>query len=169
MRRLCEYGRGAVLTVLALTMGPGCPGPVAGPPGDVEVPKPLNLLLPKRMRIHPFSGVTVAPDGTWQVEVRIEAVDAFGDATKMFGTFRFEAYALKPRSTELKGLLMETWEASIMDGKANLVHWDGITRTYVFKLGWDKPPGRQQAFVMRAVFTSPYTKRSIAEMTFEWD
>ena len=169
VRRLCEYGRAAVLTVLALTVVPGCPGPAAPPPGDVPVPEPLNLLLPKRMRIHPFSDVTVAPDGTWRIEVRIEAVDAFGDATKMFGEFRFEAYALKPVSTELKGRLMETWDASIMTGKANLVHWDSITRTYVFKLDWDKPSADKQPFVMRAVFASKFSKRFLAEMTFEWD
>ena len=168
MRRLYTYGRVAVLAVLALAALPGCPGPAApAPAGNVHVPEPLNLLLPKRMRIHPFSDVITGPDAAQQIEVRIEAVDAFGDATKIFGDFRFEVYAVKPMSTDRRGRLIETWEASIMAGKTNVVHWDSITRTYLFKLDWDKPLPGKQPFVMRAVFTSPFTRRLVAERTFE--
>ena len=167
MKRLYACGRGAVLTVLALAAIPGCPCP--DPHGDVPVPRPLNLLLPKRMRIHPFSGVTDTAGGSQRIEVRVEAVDAFGDSTKMFGDFRFEAYILKPRSTDRKGRLLETWDASTMDGKTNLMHWDGITRMYVFKLDWEKPQIGKQPFVMRVVFTSPFTRRFTAEMTIERD
>jgi len=167
VKRPYSYGRGAVLTVLALAALPGCPP--APQPGDVPVPEPLNLLLPKRMRVHPFSSVTDKADGSQQIEVRVEAVDAFGDSTKMFGELRFEACMLKPRSTDVRGQLLETWDASIMDGKTNLMHWDGITRMYVFKLDWERPQIGKQPFVMRVVFASPFTRRFIAEMTFERD
>lgn len=164
MKTLYTCGRGAVLAVLALTVLAGCPKPAS--PGKVHVPEPLNLLLPKRVRIHPFSDVTRAPKGALRIEVRIEAVDAFGDATKMFGKFRFEVYALKPRSLDERARLLETWDVSVMGGQENILHWDGITRTYVFKLDWSHPPGRGQPFVMRAIFSSPFTQRFIAERTF---
>ena len=157
-----------LIAVLSLAMLPGCP-PQAPPKGEVPVPEPLNLLLPTRMRIHPFSDVIARGGGIQQIEVRIEAFDAFGDATKMFGEFRFELYALKPRSTDKRGRLIETWDVSIVAGKTNLMHWDGITRTYVFKLDWDKPLAGNPPFVMRAVFSSPFTQRFIAERVFERD
>jgi len=159
--------RWAAVAVLALTLLPGCP--VAPPAGEVPVPDPLNLLLPKRIRIHPFSDVIVGPDGVKQVEVRIEAIDSFGDATKMFGEFRFELYTVKPMSIDPKGRLIETWDVSIMDGRTNLLHWDGITRTYVFKLDWDTPLGGRPPLVIRAVFNSPFTQRFITERTLEPD
>jgi len=154
-----------LLVAASLVVLPGCP-PQA-PQGEVPVPEPLGLLLPKRMRIHPFSDVIPRRGGGRQVEVRIEAFDAFGDATKMFGEFRFELYALKPRSSDQRGRLIDTWDVSIMAGETNLVHWDGITRTYVFKLDWDKPLPGNPPFVMRAVFSSPFTERFIAERVFE--
>jgi len=168
VNRSCAYGRGVVLAVLALAAVPGCPNN-APAPGDVPVPEPMNLLLPKRMRIHPFSDVLDVRRGSQQIEVRIEAVDAFGDPTKMFGEFRFEAYVLKPRSTDRRGRLLETWDVSIMDGKTNLKHWDNVTRMYVFKLDWNRPSIGRQPFVMRVVFTSPFTTRFIVERTFERD
>lgn len=169
MRRLQACRRGAALAalVLAAAVLGGCPHRAA--PGKVPVPGPLNLLLPRRMRIHPFSGVINAPKGALQIEVRIEAVDAFGDATKMFGDFRFEVYALRPRDIDKRGRLIETWDVSVMDGKENVLHWDGITRTYVFKLDWARPLPGKRPFVVRAVFDSPFTKRFIAEETFEKD
>ena len=155
----------ALVAGVSLVILPGCP-PQA-PKGEVPVPEPLGLLLPKRMRIHPFSDVIARSGGAQQVEVRIEAFDAFGDATKMFGDFRFELYALKPRSTDKRGRLIDSWDVSIMAGEMNLVHWDGITLTYVFKLDWDKPLAGNQPFVMRAVFSSPFTQRFITERVFE--
>jgi len=163
--RFAAAARYAVIAVLALTLLPGCP--IGPPSGKVPVPDPVNLLLPTRMRIHPFTDVISGPDGVKRVEVRIEAIDSFGDATKMFGEFRFELYTVKAMSVDPKGRLIETWDVPIMDGKSNLAHWDGITRTYVFKLDWDTPLPGNGPLVIRAVFSSPFTPRYTAERTLE--
>lgn len=165
--RFVAGARCAAVAVLALTLLPGCPP--RPDPRKVPVPEPMNLLLPKRVRIHPFSDVIAGPDGVKQVEVRIEAIDSFGDATKMFGEFRFELYTVRPMSLDPKGQLIETWDVSIMDGKTNLLHWDGITRTYVFKLEWDTPLPGKPPLVIRALFESPFTPRFTTERTIEPD
>ena len=157
-----------LLLTAALGFVAGCPlGP---PPGEVKVPKPINLLLPKEIRFHFFSAMRKTPargvsDGG--IDVRIEAIDSFGDETKAFGTFRFELYAFRPNIADPKGTLINTWELPVLEGTDNLRHWESITRTYLFKLQWDKSILGGQPFVLRAVFSSPFTERLVVEQKFE--
>lgn len=140
------------------------------PSADVlqPVPEPINLLLPNAIRIHPFTGTQIfdADRNLRGVDVRIEVMDAYGDAAKAFGDFRFEMYQFIPNSIDPKGKRIATWEESLIEPKKNLLHWDKITRTYEFKLQWDEPiaPGRQ--FVLLAYFDSPFTDRLQTERVF---
>ena len=133
----------------------------------VAVPAPLSLLLPHAVRIHPFTGTrTFHEKGIKGIDVRIEVLDAYGDSTKAFGDFRFEAYAYQQRHVNRKGARMGAWQESLLDPKQNLVHWDRITRAYEFKLQWDRPIAVGDRFVLAVVFSSPYSQRLFHERVF---
>jgi hypothetical protein len=136
----------------------------AGPePGGV--PEPIDLLLPQKIRIHPFTSSRTFDNGGARrgIEVRIEATDAFGDATKAFGKFRFELYRQRPRSLQPRGGQIATWTVDLTEPKANLLHWDNITRTYVFKLEWNRRQAGQPEPLLVTVFESPFTERMFDE------
>ena len=83
--------------------------------GSIEVKPPLSLMLPHTVRIHPFTGVRTLDGNVRGLEVRIEALDAFEDATKAFGSFHFELFHFRPFSPEHKGELIESWEIDLMN------------------------------------------------------
>jgi len=149
--------------------------PATGQPGGpqharVDVPEPVNLLLPERINIHPFT-VTRTFDqagGIRGVDVRIEAFNAFQEATKAFGDFRFEIYSHKANSIEPKDKICGVWEVtpSLLDPKENLRYWNRSQQMYEFKLQWDQPIPVGRKFVLVAVFTSPFTPRMTAQRTF---
>ncbi len=158
-----------VLAIIAATISAGTLGcSPAVPAGDIDVPEPIDLMLPRKVRIDPFSDVrraAVQADGG--VDVLIEATDSFGDATKAFGTFRFELYAFRANNTDPKGRLLTTWEVPVIDPKTNIVHWDGISRKYRFRLKWGKDIAAGQPFVLAVVFSSPFTQRLMDEHKFD--
>jgi len=131
------------------------------------VPKPLDLLLPKAIRVHPFTGQTFdEADGAKGIDVRIEAIDAYGDATKAFGNFRFEMYHFVPNSIDPKGDRIATWDEPLLEAKDNLLHWDKISRMYIFKLQWDRAAPMGKRVVLVVSFESPFTKRLTDEREF---
>jgi hypothetical protein len=147
-----------------LLLAAGCDGR----PATTGVPAPVNLLLPHQIRLHPFTGTRTFDQagGVKGVEVRVEATNAFGDSTLAFGDFRFELYQFRATSPDPKGALLHHWELSLQDVDANMLHWDRITRSYVFKLQWTKPIPVGQRFVMAVSFASPHTERLYAEHVF---
>ena len=161
----------AAAVATSLTLG-GCNGSGLGPewkaapgvPGE-QVPMPINLLLPREVRIHPFTGTRTFDEAEEirGVEVRIEAIDAYGDATKAFGDFRFELYKFRQHSADPRGDRLAVWEESLLEPEKNLLHWDNITRTYEFKLRWARPIPAGRRFVLVATFTSPFTQRLFAQ------
>ena len=158
----------AVSSLAAATLlSAGCDGTFTSPPqGAVKVPAPINLLLPRSMRIHEFTKVRQAdpsrgvPAG---IDVRIEALDSFGDACKAFGTFRFEAYAYRPNSADPKGDRIDTWDVSVAEPRANAIHWDAFSQKYEFHLNWSRPVTGVPPVVLVAVFQSDFTPRMIDE------
>ena len=158
-----------VLTVLVLALA-GCNTQSVNSPSatTADVTEPLNLLLPSEIQIHPFTGTRSfdRAGGVNGIDVRTKLIDGFGDTTKGFGDFRFEMYQFRPNSPDPRGPRISTWQISLMSAKDNLGHWDNITRTYEFKLQWDKPIPVGQRFVLVAVFDSPYTERLFAQRVF---
>jgi len=136
----------------------------------VDVPEPVNMLLPQKIKIHPFT-VTRTFDqsgGIRGVDVRLEVLNSFEEATKAFGDFRFEIFTHKANSIEPKGDVCGVWEVkpSLLDPKENLRYWNRSQQMYEFKLQWDQPIPVGRKFVLVAVFTSPFTPRMTAEQIF---
>ena len=155
----------------ALVMGvmTGCDIGSRPPAGRIRVPEPIDLLLPKKISIHSFSGRRwLDKDKRVRgVDVQVEVTDSYGGATKAFGTFRFEMYAYRSNNADPKGLQVTMWEIPVLDAKTNLVHWDGLTRKYRFRLQWDRPLAPGEPFILEAVFSSPFTERLFDERLFE--
>ncbi|MCL2700380.1 MAG: hypothetical protein FWE88_01655 [Phycisphaerae bacterium] len=160
----------AVLTLAGILGGCG-PTPnvidpyIQGPKAaQGKVPRPVDLLLPQKIRIHPFTALRTLEDrNVMGIEARIEALDAFGDPTKAFGDVRFELYAYRANSLESKGDLLNVWSVSIADANNNLLHWDRVTRAYLFKLELTQQAEPADRYVLVAIFDSPYTQRLFAE------
>ena len=145
--------------------GFGTKSPVSREPQ--EIPQPISLLLPKSVRVHPFTGRTFdEAGGISGIDVRIEAIDAYGDATKAFGSFRFEMYRFMPNSLDPKGDMIATWDEDLLDPTKNLLHWDKTTRLYTFKLQWDQPVPVGRRLVLVATFDSPFTERLADQWEF---
>lgn len=138
-------------------------GPVVAGSATQKVPKPLDLLLPREIRIHPFTRTFSEANGEKGLEIRVEMIDGYKDTTKAFGDIRFELYAYRPQSADPKGALLSSWDVSLMNPKDNLVHWDHIWRAYLFKLQMYAPPTAGQKMVLVTTFSSPYTPRLFAE------
>ena len=138
------------------------------PTRQTAVPKPIHLLLPRKIRIHSFTGTRTFHEagGVNGIDVHIDMLDAFGDATKAFGHFRFELHEFVPNQPDPKGRRVAVWEVPLLDAKKNLVHWSNITRKYTFKLQWDAPIAVGSKFVLVAVFSSPFTERLFSERVF---
>ncbi|MDP6047587.1 MAG: hypothetical protein QGH94_04845 [Phycisphaerae bacterium] len=136
----------------------------------IDVPQPVNLLLPKSINIHPFTITRTFDDdgGIKGVDVRVEAFNSFHEATKAFGSFRFEIYTHQSNNLEPKGELRGVWEIepSLLDAKENMRYWNRSQQMYEFKLQWAKPIPVGQKFVLVTVFTSPFTKRLTAQRIF---
>jgi len=171
--RLCLALCGLAAAVVAGCAGEGARRPTTPPTtgragGPVEVPSPIDLLLPKSIRIHPFTGTRVFDQagGVTGIDARIEAIDGYGDANKAFGQFRFELFRFKPNSRDPKGRRLAVWRVAADSPKNNRAHWDSITRTYQFKLAWDESIPVGQKFVLLAVFDSRFTDRLMDERVF---
>jgi len=176
-----------ILTALAATttMIGGCDAgnwfggsdtvPLTSPPNEhqyaqIDVPQPINLLLPKSINIHPFTVTRTFDDagGIRGIDVRVEAFNAFHEATKAFGSFRFELHTHQAPAPTAKGELREIWEIepSLLDPKENMRYWNRSQQMYEFKLQWTKPIPVGQKFVLTAVFTSPFTERLTTRRIF---
>jgi hypothetical protein len=172
----------ALAAVLAASLAAalaGCNGsgnrwlPASRPGVETPVPQPVDLLLPRSIKIHPFTGTRTFGDagGVRGIEVHVEALDAFDDSAKAFGSFRFELYTYKRNSPESKGRQMHVWTVDLTKPADNLVHWDKVHRNYLFKLQWDQPIEVGNRFLLMAVFESPFTERltdSRVSSTFIW-
>ncbi|MFA6133888.1 MAG: hypothetical protein WC869_07745 [Phycisphaerae bacterium] len=141
----------------------GCAG--SNTPSLTPVPSPINLMLPQSLRIHPFTALRDLEDanGVRGLDVRIEALDAYGDTTRAYGDFRFELYTFRNVSTDPKDVKIAAWDVPMLEAKANLSHWNNITRAYEFKLQWTQPAKPGQKFVLVATFSSPFNQRIFAE------
>lgn len=138
-----------VALVLLTGLVAGCP-----PPPSPTTPP---ALLPRRIRLHPFTQTWPAEraGATGGIEARVEAIDHFGDTTKAFGTFRFEAFAYRPHQAESSGRRLAVWSVDLTDAEANLTHWDRLSRTYKFRLMWSRPVPAGERFVLRGTFLPP--------------
>ena len=138
------------------------------PPAARKIPAPINLLLPRAIKIHPFTGMRTfdAKGGVRGIDVQVETLDAYEDSNKAFGEFRFELYAYQTDQPGNKGKQLAMWQEDLLRPRKNLLHWNKLNKTYQFKLRWDKPLPAGQQYVLVAVFSSPFTQRLFDERLF---
>ena len=168
-------GGRATAAALALALVGGCqrlpwfsPKLTSDPPVNQKVPEPIDLLLPRSIHIHAFTGTRVFNEhgGITGIDVRVQAKDHFGDPAKAFGRFRFELFHYLPRSSTRRGDRIAVWTEDVLDPKVNRNHWQALFQAYRFKLGWhqDIPVGRKFALVV--TFESPFTNRLASQKVF---
>ena len=145
--------------------------PVAVPSDDsprvtMEIPHPINLLLPQRIDIHPFTRAQPTEAnarGGGVLEVRIQLIDSFGDPGKGFGAFRFTLFRYRLSGVDRRGEQMVVWDEDLSLPNRNLAHWDPISNAYQFNLERDQPFVNGQRYVLEAYFDSPYTEQLLDE------
>lgn len=138
----------ALLAALAVLSG--CPSRDARP----VVPEQL---LPREIRLHPFTGTrTFAPAGGLSgVEARVEVINHLGEPTNAFGNFLFMLYAYRQHEADPRGGRLDTWQIELTGTKQNLLYWDSLSRTYKFPLVLREPlPVGRQA-VLEVYFQDP--------------
>ncbi|MFQ6048963.1 MAG: hypothetical protein ACE5K7_06330 [Phycisphaerae bacterium] len=155
---------GGILVVAA-----GCQGDwqLAGGGGKAAT---AELYLPRRIEILPFTKVRsfdddAIPDG---IEVVLRPIDSLGDAIKTYGQYHFEVYEYRKGSAQRKGERVGFWQVGVGTMADQRRFWDRITRTYQFRLSWDRPlqPGRK--YVLQVTYWPPSGKRLFAEHVLEF-
>ena len=96
----------------------------------------LALLLPRNIRIEPFTRVSVDPrEGLpGELNVYVRAEDQFCDPVKVAGTFNCELYTFKQASGDPKGERVELWQMQVLDGEDQQRYWDHTAQMYEFRL-----------------------------------
>ncbi len=142
--------------------------PALAVPNSVPVPQPVALLLPKAIKLDPFTGSRILNDEgkIAGLEVRVEAIDYFADATKAFGNFRFELYRYEQSKPDARGERLAVWNANLEEPAENKKHWQSIMRRYQFRLAWNEgiPVGRK--FIVSVTYGSPYSPRLFDQRVF---
>jgi len=147
-RDVITLGRCVVLLVAAIAGSGGCAGTErSGTPttatGEVDFPPPANdgrevvaarwPFWPTDMRLHPLTLVSRDVEkGEDLIEARVEFVDSVGDTAKAIAQFRFELHEEGAAARDAEPL--SVWAVDLRDPRANALHFDSITRTYLFRL-----------------------------------
>jgi hypothetical protein len=88
---------------------------------------------PTAMRLHPLTLVSRDDKaGEDLIEARVEFVDSVGDTAKAVAQFRFELHEEGAAAHDAEPLFV--WAVDLRDLRANALHFDSITRTYLFRL-----------------------------------
>ena len=156
-----------VLIAMGLTCLGGC-GEVVWKGGGIESRAVDRAwpFLPETIRIHPFTSIAFDPNAEmYVIEARVELLDRVGDTTKGVGDFRFEMYRGLEGGTsgEAERELLSIWSSSISSFSDNAAHYDGITRTYWFRLEMHEPLEDRGNLFLVALFTDAGGRRMSAE------
>ena len=121
---------------------------------------------PREMRVHPFTSIAYDEAAEmYVIEARVELLDLHGDATKGLGSFRFELFRSAERDDvrDESRELMSLWASSIATLAENAAHYDGITRTYWFRLELHEPLETDARLFLAAHFTDASGRRMSSE------
>jgi len=139
----------AVLTAV-LFMAAGCAPDAAQTNGGATSisedagPEVLRVwpFWPTHMRIHPASRLVMEQDtGQAFIEARIEFTDSVGDTSKAIGVIKFDLLVAGLPANLSNPVL--SWELPLNSMDDNALHYDGVTRTYLFRLSmgeWSTSP-----------------------------
>ncbi len=144
-----------------------------GSNGDVEycaAKSQIALLMPAKIEILPFTKPKswdndYIPDG---IDVYLRPLDSFGDQTKAIGKFRFELYTFRKADSDNRGERIGFWEVNLNTKKSQILHWDQITRTYRFKLGWTTDKGvKPGKYILQVTYLSPWKNRMTSQYVID--
>jgi hypothetical protein len=89
----------------------------------------MDMFTPVKMRLHPLSRILNST-----VEARLEFTDQFGDVGKAVGSASFQLFTYNAFFPSHEGTSIATWQMGLATPAENRLHWDAITRTYLFML-----------------------------------
>jgi hypothetical protein len=96
----------------------------------------MDMFSPVKMRVHPLSRIVPAADknSPTVLEARLEFTDQFSDVTKSPGAVYFELFKYESLTPSHHGDRIHLANFDLGNPESNKEHWDGITRTYLFKI-----------------------------------
>ena len=103
---------------------------------------------PAAVRVFPSTRF-VRESGQTFLEARIELLDAMGDPTKWPGEARFELLAASGMRPLQTGERLYHWRVPVVRAEAHRLHYDSVTRTYLFRLIVDNADVAQRATALR--------------------
>ncbi len=106
---------------------------------------------PVVMRVFPGGGLR-QQNGQWQLEVRLELLDAMGDAVKASGEYRFELLSRFRLGEAAGGDRLAEWEVAVLSLEQHRKRYDPITRTYEFTLNLEAVPPVDEPMLMTVIF-----------------
>jgi hypothetical protein len=127
--------------------------------GQIPQAPGLHLLMVKEINILPETQVadwnhTGTASG---FEVEIEALDHFGDRTKLVGKVLFELFDYRAAHADRKNLTRTAfWQANVESADDCLRFWDRFRRTYHFNLVWAKAPEVGKKYIFQVTYLSPW-------------
>lgn len=127
------------------------PGAAAPAPAWATMFAPTSLAIGFFTRSRDFDGQP-GDDG---LEVRIQALDQFGDPTKAVGSYRIEVFSYRTLTTEKRGDRLGHWYVPVLDVESNRKFYDPVDRSYVFPLLWEKPIPAGTTVIVQATFYPP--------------
>lgn len=142
-------------------------------PSEPEQIATLNLMLPQRVQIQPFTKFAsfdndAVPDGILAV---IRPVDQFGDPVKAAGLFYFELWTYRNAAHDRKGERIAFWDRPLDSPEQIRLYWSRA-QMYEFQLAWTQGaesvlPG--QKYVFTATYRTPWNETIRDEQVIEFN
>lgn len=136
--------------------------------GDLRMPPAARLLLARQINVLPMTQVADwNNDGTLDgFEVQVEALDHFGDPTKLVGKLFFELYAFRAAHADRRSLKRAAyWEVNIETVDDLRRFWDRFNRTYHFNLVWPQAPEIGRKYIFQITYVAPWGEVFEAQRT----
>jgi len=150
----------ALLPLLILL--PACEAFKGGPDIRINPLKPLTdeywQIEPVQVRVYPSTRF-VFEEGLPILDARIEFQDAAGDTMKAVGDLRFELAALTPSGEPRVNDPLYEWFVPMRTLEENKRFYDGITRSYAYRLKLETPAIGNEAVMLIVTYTPPEGKR----------
>ncbi|GAB4111207.1 MAG: hypothetical protein Kow00105_19870 [Phycisphaeraceae bacterium] len=106
---------------------------------------------PKSVRVYPSTRF-VKEAGNAVLEARFELNDEMGDPIKAAGTFRVELYSVDESAGHTPVQILYEWEATVLTLEEQRLHYDPITRGYLFRLRVENLKAARQPTLLRVTF-----------------
>lgn len=128
--------------------------------GDSEVAAYVKLMMPKSIKIQPYSftrPISFANDGNPDgLEVVVAAYDFLDDPVKVFGTFHFELYKQRPASSDPFGERVGFWPVKIDSHEALAAYRDRSSPFFLcFPLKLEKSPLEPGPYILNVRLMAP--------------